>query len=295
MQQTLGHLVQQNHYRLNGLLKHPLLSHPYTLIEWRMQKLDDCRPDLEQGMTAISAIKKATIRGKVLRQAFSLKPTNQISHFKQRFNACQRSLQQQLYQRLGHHRQKLAQKMQQLDHVWQAREAQRRHLFNQERVKKELQQLLNDRLTFNRQKLTYVVDLLKVLDPKNVLQKGYSILFAEKSPFVINSITKLKKGQQARLLLSDGEVIITINEVKQVNTNLAQEQEAIPLSFEAAFARLEEILERLNAGTITLDDSLKLYEEADQLIAICSKRLNDAERKIEILVKNRNGGIDFWK
>lgn len=76
-----------------------------------------------------------------------------------------------------------------------------------------------------------------------------------------------------------------------MNANLTQNQETIPLSFEAAFSRLEEILERLNTGTISLDDSLKLYEEADQLIAICNKRLNDAERKIEILVKNRNGDL----
>lgn len=82
-----------------------------------------------------------------------------------------------------------------------------------------------------------------------------------------------------------------------VTANLSQEQvqeqESIPLSFEAAFARLEEILEKLNTGTISLDDSLKLYEEADQLIATCNKRLNDAERKIEILVKNRNGELIF--
>ncbi len=65
----------------------------------------------------------------------------------------------------------------------------------------------------------------------------------------------------------------------------------IPLSFEAAFERLEEILARLNTGTISLDDSIKFYEEADQLIATCSKRLNDAERKIDILVKNRNGEL----
>ena len=76
-----------------------------------------------------------------------------------------------------------------------------------------------------------------------------------------------------------------------MNTQLSHEQESPPLSFEAAFARLEEILEKLNAGTMNLDDSLKLYEEADQLIAICSKRLNDAERKIETLVKNRNGDL----
>lgn len=74
-----------------------------------------------------------------------------------------------------------------------------------------------------------------------------------------------------------------------MNANLCQD--TIPLSFEAAFARLEIILEQLNTGTISLDDSLKLYEEADQLIAICNKRLTDAERKIEILVKNRSGEL----
>lgn len=58
-------------------------------------------------------------------------------------------------------------------------------------------------------------------------------------------------------------------------------------TFESAFARLEEILEKMNSGTLSLDDSLKLYEEADTLITMCNKRLTDAERKIEILIKNR--------
>ena len=62
-------------------------------------------------------------------------------------------------------------------------------------------------------------------------------------------------------------------------------------TFESAFARLEEILERMNSGTISLDESLKLYEEADMLIVMCSKRLSDAERKIEILIKNRSGEL----
>lgn len=62
-------------------------------------------------------------------------------------------------------------------------------------------------------------------------------------------------------------------------------------SFESAFARLEEILEKMNSGTISLDESLKLYEEADALIVMCNKRLTDAERKIEILIKNRGGEL----
>lgn len=62
-------------------------------------------------------------------------------------------------------------------------------------------------------------------------------------------------------------------------------------SFEKSFKRLEEILEKMNSGEISLDESLKLYEEADKLINTCGKRLNEAERKIEILIKNRNGEI----
>lgn len=68
-----------------------------------------------------------------------------------------------------------------------------------------------------------------------------------------------------------------------------EETEAI--SFEAAFARLEEILEKLSSTAISLDESLKLYEEADRLIVLCNKRLTDAERKIEVLVKNRTGDL----
>ena len=65
------------------------------------------------------------------------------------------------------------------------------------------------------------------------------------------------------------------------------------ISFENAFERLEIILEQMNTGTVSLDDSLKLYEEADKLITICSKRLNEAERRIEVLSKNRNGDLSL--
>jgi exodeoxyribonuclease VII small subunit len=64
-----------------------------------------------------------------------------------------------------------------------------------------------------------------------------------------------------------------------------------PLSFEASYARLEEILEKMNSGKVSLEDSLKLYEEADRLISWCSKRLTEAEKKIEVLMKNRDGEL----
>lgn len=64
-------------------------------------------------------------------------------------------------------------------------------------------------------------------------------------------------------------------------------------NFERSFARLEEILDRLNAGNVSLDDSLKLYEEADTLIVGCGKKLNAAETRIEMLIKKRSGELSL--
>jgi len=63
------------------------------------------------------------------------------------------------------------------------------------------------------------------------------------------------------------------------------------MKFEEAYIRLEEILQAMNSGKVALDDSLKLYEEADKLITTCQKRLTEAEKKIEILVKSRSGDL----
>ena len=65
------------------------------------------------------------------------------------------------------------------------------------------------------------------------------------------------------------------------------------LPFENSLARLEEILEKMNSGAVALEEALKLYEEADALIASCTKRLNEAEKKVEILIKNRAGEVEM--
>lgn len=61
------------------------------------------------------------------------------------------------------------------------------------------------------------------------------------------------------------------------------------ITYEKAFARLEQILEKLSSSNAALDESLTLYEEADHLLRFCNKRLDSAEKKIEVLLKNREG------
>jgi len=58
-------------------------------------------------------------------------------------------------------------------------------------------------------------------------------------------------------------------------------------TFEEAYARLEEILDKINLGEISLDKSITLYEEADKLIKHCTMKIDAAEKRITTLMKNR--------
>jgi exodeoxyribonuclease VII small subunit len=62
------------------------------------------------------------------------------------------------------------------------------------------------------------------------------------------------------------------------------------LKFEDCLARLEQIVGALEAGNLPLEESLKVFEEGISLARHCSRYLDDAERRIEILVKDESGG-----
>ena len=62
------------------------------------------------------------------------------------------------------------------------------------------------------------------------------------------------------------------------------------LKFEAALDRLEEIVKRLEDGDMPLEESLRLFEEGVKLSRLCDQKLQAAERRIEILVKDQEGG-----
>lgn len=56
------------------------------------------------------------------------------------------------------------------------------------------------------------------------------------------------------------------------------------IAFEAALARLEEIVRALDSGAAPLDESLALFEEGVGLVKLCSAKLDGAEQRVKILV-----------
>ncbi len=61
------------------------------------------------------------------------------------------------------------------------------------------------------------------------------------------------------------------------------------VKFEEALARLEAIVAELERGELPLEDSMRIFEEGIKLSKVCLKMLDDAERRVEILVKDKDG------
>jgi exodeoxyribonuclease VII small subunit len=62
-------------------------------------------------------------------------------------------------------------------------------------------------------------------------------------------------------------------------------------SFEESLKRLEEIVATLERGDLSLEESIKLFEEGSSLSADCRRHLDEADGKIEILIKQRDGSM----
>ena len=61
--------------------------------------------------------------------------------------------------------------------------------------------------------------------------------------------------------------------------------------FESALKSLEEIVVQLEAGDMTLDRALELFEEGIQISRFCNSKLEEAERKVEVLTKSAEGEL----
>jgi exodeoxyribonuclease VII small subunit len=61
--------------------------------------------------------------------------------------------------------------------------------------------------------------------------------------------------------------------------------------FESALKSLEDIVVQLETGDLTLDRALELFEEGIKISRFCNSKLDEAERKVEILVKAADGSL----
>jgi len=63
--------------------------------------------------------------------------------------------------------------------------------------------------------------------------------------------------------------------------------------FEEALDELENVVERLESGELSLEDSLAAFEDGVKLVRYCNQKLTEVEKKIELLVKDKEGKLQL--
>jgi exodeoxyribonuclease VII small subunit len=63
--------------------------------------------------------------------------------------------------------------------------------------------------------------------------------------------------------------------------------------FEEAIEELEKVVERLESGELSLEDSLAAFEEGVGLVKFCNRKLTEVEKKIELLVRDKDGKLQL--
>ncbi|MEX0806495.1 MAG: exodeoxyribonuclease VII small subunit [Candidatus Binatia bacterium] len=65
------------------------------------------------------------------------------------------------------------------------------------------------------------------------------------------------------------------------------------IKFEAALEDLEQVVEQLESGELSLEDSLSAFEKGVGLVRYCNQKLSEVERKVELLVKDKEGQLQL--
>lgn len=181
-------LLQHHRKQLGNFMRHPSLSAPLTLIEPYMQRMDDVRSDLELCMKRGLQEMQLKLLG-LKKQSLALKPDNQILALKNKFSVVGRALITGILQQLK----------------------QRRTLLDTEQLQKSIDQRMLEQIQQKKMRLGQLASHLRAIDPKNLLTKGYCILFQEKNDSVILSSSELKSQDTVRLQMHDGKVQLTVN------------------------------------------------------------------------------------
>lgn len=63
------------------------------------------------------------------------------------------------------------------------------------------------------------------------------------------------------------------------------------IKFEEAIEKLDSIVSKLESGSVSLDESLSLFEEGVGLIKLCNEKLETAEQKVRILTESSDGSV----
>jgi len=214
MQQTVIQLIRQDKRRLEGLMRQPFFQSPYGLLGPWCQRLDGLRHDIEENFLQRLATQRIVLDAKK-QLLLSLKPTAKLGHYRQKLTTLDRNLRTVVLGKVKSFKTSITHTMTVLDQSWRSMQSSRRAQFQVVLKQKQLDGLWQRIILEKGQQLKYLKDSLDTVNPKNLLLKGYCILFSEKDKSAITTVQSVALEQNVRVQLSDGDLLATIKEVKR--------------------------------------------------------------------------------
>ncbi len=184
-------LVQHHRKQLGNFKRHPVLSHPLSLLEPHLQRIDDLHSDLQLCIKRSLQEKQLQLLA-LKKQTLALKPGNRIGELRQKLIFLSSSMDRAMQQQING----------------------RKKLFDPLSFSNKFYQRSLEQIREKKQKLNQLASHLRGIDPKNLLTKGYCILFQEKNDSVILSTSELKINDAVRLKLHDGIAQLTVNGIE---------------------------------------------------------------------------------
>jgi exodeoxyribonuclease VII large subunit len=178
----------------------------------QLKMLSDCRRTLQHTLVQLIRHLRQSLLG-VIKHPFFLSPYGLLGHQIQRLDElrihCDRRIREML--RIQHL--KLSGMQKQINSLSPSNKIIhfREKFFY---LQKSLDQSILKKREKDKNYLDQILLLLRALDPKNLLTKGYSIVFSEKDNSIINSVHSLNEGDSVKLLFADGKAYSTINEIE---------------------------------------------------------------------------------
>lgn len=212
MQHTVKQLIRQDRHRLQGLLRQPILQTPYGILGQWMQRIDVTRHNLDVKMEQQLSARRLLLDSK-RQQLHSLKPSAKLAHFRQRLTTLDREITNAILRKQQNLKVICNQLMGSIDQSWRHGQANRCARFQPTKKMLQLHETWQSAFCRKKDRLLHIKHSIDLLNPKNLLKKGYCILFSEKENSAITTVKMIEKNQDYKILLSDGQLISTIKDV----------------------------------------------------------------------------------
>jgi exodeoxyribonuclease VII large subunit len=170
------------------LAQHPIFISSYHLLSKPIQQIDDIKESIKQSQIFFIERKKEKLEA-IKKQTKLLSPLSILSQSRERLSSSWGKIEVYIKQNIKLYKDKC----------------------NPSQLQRELDTSIKNNFELKRERLKKIASHFNSLDPKNLLKKGYSILFSEKNNSIILSVNDIEENQKIYAKLHDGKVQLTTN------------------------------------------------------------------------------------